>query len=732
MFGEVQKIKISVIIPIYNMEKYLKECLDSALAQTLQEIELICINDGSSDGSLEILKQYALQNAKIVIINQINQGVAAARNAGLEKASGEFVCFMDPDDWYPDNDILATLYEKAVANNVYICGGSFSEYLPDGRVVIDFVGSKKKYKFENEELMFYKYYQFDYGYHRFIYNREFLKKNEIIFPPYLRFQDPPFFVKAMVSARKFYALTKITYAYRVGHQNVQWTERKLSDLLKGLTDNLRYSRIHQLAELHQTTVRRMATTYKMMYVNAVFGTSAQLIELLVKFHSEIDESLLTAKDTEYGYGNIIKDILLEAGIFDTSFLQSKNVIQIQKGQFLKTITLKGAQKQNFADNVKVSVIVPVYNVEEYLTECLETLVDQTLKEIEIICVNDGSKDQSKEIIEAFINLDKRIVLLDKDNGGLSSARNAGLEIAQGKYIYFIDSDDYLEQNALEELYEIAEREQLDIVYFNAVPLFESEEGAERHKYYSTYYVRNEDYYTPMLGSELYAKLEENGDFRPSACLQFLRRNFLKDVNVCFYEGILHEDNLFTITTLIQAKKAKHIKNNYYHRRLREGSIMTIPKTMRNVHGYFVTLIELLRFMHEKDISDETLSALRMRLRAIEYLIFDIYDYSDKKDTDELFSDNMTLHMLFKIIVENPYELVVADRQKRMIGSCSQISDLNNRIDELQYQFDCMRNSFSFRVGRIITCVPRKVRTFVKYWNNGGIKAIMELISAKVK
>lgn len=101
-------IKISVIIPIYNMEEYLPQCLDSIVSQTLREIEILCIDDGSTDGSEEVLKLYCNRDSRIRVIKQNNQGVLCARNLGIEEHPGKYVIFMDPDDWYPDKEILET------------------------------------------------------------------------------------------------------------------------------------------------------------------------------------------------------------------------------------------------------------------------------------------------------------------------------------------------------------------------------------------------------------------------------------------------------------------------------------------------------------------------------------------------------------------------------------------------------------------------------------------------
>lgn len=112
---------------------------------------------------------------------------------------------------------------------------------------------------------------------------------------------------------------------------------------------------------------------------------------------------------------------------------------------------------------KISVIVPVYNTEKYIKKCIRSIIEQTLKEIEIIIVNDGSKDKSLEIIKDLMKQDRRIKLINKENEGVSSARNSGIKMAKGKYIQFIDSDDWIEKEFLEKMYDFAEKENVDIV-----------------------------------------------------------------------------------------------------------------------------------------------------------------------------------------------------------------------------------------------------------------------------
>lgn len=320
------EIKISVIIPVYNMEKYLQECLDTVANQTLREIEIICVNDGSTDNSEKIISQNVEKDSRIILINKENGGAASARNKALEVARGEFVIFMDPDDWYPEKDILEVLYTKAKENDVLICGGSFSEISEEKGLVVEFTGPKAKYAFAEDGLIYYKDYQFDYGYHRFIYNLEFLRKHDIIFPPYLRYQDPPFFVKAMIKAEKFYAVKKIVYRYRVGHQNVQWTERKLTDLLKGLKDNIEMSGEAGLSQLHKLTVERLGRVYRDMYASAIGDNSLAFLRLLIEVDSVINPELIVLEKYGDTYIETIPKIIKRA----IEIERTKNLEEIER------------------------------------------------------------------------------------------------------------------------------------------------------------------------------------------------------------------------------------------------------------------------------------------------------------------------------------------------------------------------------------------------------------------
>ena len=252
---------ISIIIPIYNMGKYLKTCLDSVLNQSLKNIEVICINDGSTDNTRELLNEYSWKDSRIKIINQTNHGVAYSRNIAINLAKGEFLYFIDPDDWIPDKDVLKDLYDAAIKNNVVICGGSFYEVNKDKGLIKNFSGFNSKYIFNNDGFIKYSEYQFDYGWVRFIYKRSFILENNLHIPYRIYFEDPVFFVKSMSVAEKFYVLARPSYCYRSGHHSYDLSYEKVLDLLIGIRDILIIARDKKYDDLMYLEEYRLTNDY---------------------------------------------------------------------------------------------------------------------------------------------------------------------------------------------------------------------------------------------------------------------------------------------------------------------------------------------------------------------------------------------------------------------------------------------------------------------------------------
>ena len=240
----------------------------------------------------------------------------------------------------------------------------------------------------------------------------------------------------------------------------------------------------------------------------------------------------------------------------------------------------------------VSVIIPVYNVEQYLEECLDSAVNQTLHDIEIICINDGSTDLSPEILEKYRVTDSRITVLDQENRGISAARNRGLQIARGEYIAFLDSDDRLEPEALELLVDTARKNDAEIVVFQRDIFYETEELAEKH--FST--LNTVDRVSDVCTGVTFIRQSKDANTYNVAVWHALwRRDLLEKNGISFMEGIIHEDYLFSFQTYMAAARVIQIPDILYHSRVRDNSIITVPVSARNVHGLFYSAKAILEY-----------------------------------------------------------------------------------------------------------------------------------------
>lgn len=235
--------------------------------------------------------------------------------------------------------------------------------------------------------------------------------------------------------------------------------------------------------------------------------------------------------------------------------------------------------------IKISVIIPVYNVEKYLDKCILSVLKQTLKNIEIILVNDGSTDSSAEIIKKYSNKYDNIKVVTKENGGLSSARNAGLAIAEGKYITFLDSDDYITKNYLKNLYDAAERNNSDMAVCGQYKV----DGKGNILSKITYPVKNE-------GNCVLRKMNIAG--------KLYRRSYIEKHNICFGIGKTYEDNPFNFVALFLAKNIVFLNYAGYCQVVREGSI-TAKKIDDSRLPYF-EIENAIKYdlEHEDEINDK--------------------------------------------------------------------------------------------------------------------------------
>ena len=271
---------------------------------------------------------------------------------------------------------------------------------------------------------------------------------------------------------------------------------------------------------------------------------------------------------------------------------------------------------------EVSVIVPVYNVEPYLRECLNSVLAQTFDDFELILIDDGSKDASGKICDEYALEDSRIRVIHQQNSGLGKARNVGMDKACGKYIIFLDSDDYWLSSTLDTLYTEAERNQTQVLIFGSVVFWdevERPEGADED--YCLLTAQNN---VVKPGPESMKISFDNNEFNPLATNRFYLRSYLQSKELRFDEGIICEDVSFSFLSYLFAERVECIGAQLYRYRKRPGSIMTSASIRKFAHGYRVALDRLWDVWLSYSDSENERLLLERNFRIYIIKIVDLY------------------------------------------------------------------------------------------------------------
>ena len=402
---------ITFIVPIYNVERYLKECLDSIQQQTYPYFECIMVNDGSTDSSASIAEEYLFDN-RFRLIHQQNQGLSAARNTGIQHVSesSSFVSFVDSDDF-----IHPTFLEKLIIHieeDVDLIEGSYEKF-KDGDKPQFYLQPTNKIEIISKKEIISKTTSAELRVSAFprLIRKSIL--SDQFFPIGWTFEDLAVFPELVLFSRKWIKTQDIIYAYRIRENSItnsSFTESRL-DIFKILDK------------------------FDDLFKNEDFETKV-LVERLKFVHLFWHEKLY----------------LPEGSRFKLLYENELEIIQKKISEY---------EKQYLYPDL-ISIILPIYNGEQYLRDCLESILKQKYHNFEVILVNDGSIDSSEAICRQYVNRDDRFRYVQKEHGGASSARNYGLELVKGEYVTFIDADDWVEENYLELLHQSLKENNADI------------------------------------------------------------------------------------------------------------------------------------------------------------------------------------------------------------------------------------------------------------------------------
>lgn len=738
--------KISVIVPTYNVKDYLQECMDSILSQSLKDIEVICIDDGSTDGSSEILDKYAAKDPRVKVYHNENGGYGKAMNFGLSVSSGEYVGIVEPDD-YIESSMFEELYAIAEENDLDWIKSNFKRFYGEiaqrsfedvpltnrgeyyGRVIVPV---------EEPDIL-----KLTMNIWTGIYRRKFIMENQILFneTPGASFQDNGFWIQTLVLAKRVYFKDAYYYMNRRDNPNssVKNTEKAMC-----VIEEFRY--IDNFLDRHQDLREYFISYYvlcKLIGYISIFGRSSRMQQFA--FINEASVELKKHMDA----GEIVKDLYgpvrwralndiisdpiqyfinqnsAESTVADTEIRgllrqTQENLIDIQnKYANLPYETADFLGGDDLCAAIKVSVVIPVHNMVAYLPECLQSVLSQSLKEIEVLCVNDGSTDNSFEVIMYYKRLDSRIKLLNQIESGAGVARNAALDIARGEFIAFMDADDwYPDIDVLKKLYESARQNRVNICG-GSMCAYKDGELLEAPEYYS---FSNEGYvnYTEYQEIYGYTRYIYSRDLIEKAHIRFPRYIRFQDP-VFFVQAMAAAGVFYSICDITYVYRKGHKRTRWTEQQcadllngLNDLLIFSVANDYNKIKesildritGEYVSFYSDYLCRHSVKVAEE-FGKIVAKLDAVEVnrVLGAVFDYMARK---YVIPKRKLDARVCELEEDNRKLLEEAAKEKEKVEKCErQISDLN-------YHLYHTRISFTYRIGRLITFLPRTVRRLFGY------------------
>ncbi|QIM15890.1 glycosyltransferase [Leucobacter insecticola] len=514
--------KISVLVPIFNVEKYLRECLDSVVNQTFRDLEIICLNDGSTDGSLKIIEEYARRDSRVVVIDKANSGYGDSMNQGLDRATGDFIAIIESDD-RAELDMLEKLYEMAVANDVEVVKSEFFNYYTNPKkkglnglkshLIRDDEAGRVIYPRNNVHIFFQQPSIWSA-----LYRRDFLNSNDIRFlpTPGASYQDTAFTFKVWAAASRVFYTREAYLHYRRDSEG-----SSVNDPGKTFCVSEEYLEIERYL---RERISEPTELLKLMRMCKWGGYDWNIERLNPTLAADFIRQASKEYRADY-----------ESGVFNFEYCDASRVREIS--ELIHNPEMMIARKEA-SSRAKVSVIFPVYNVERFVRASLESILAQTLTEIEVIAIDDGSTDGSAAIVEEYAKTDPRIRFFTQENRGLSAARNVGIHRSQADYMAFLDSDDTFDPDAIERLYTAMTERDVELVVGSSRVEFEDGLRSAVEQIADEHYVRakfnGDEKVTPELlrwvDVHVWNKLYDSA--------------VVKDNNIWFPDGLKYEDAYF--------------------------------------------------------------------------------------------------------------------------------------------------------------------------------------------
>ena len=627
---------VSVIVAVRNAEAHLREALTDITRQSLADLEIIVVDDGSTDASARIIAEFAAADARIRVVPGPATGRAgAARNAGLDVAQGDYLAFLDADDRFAPT-LLGKLYGKAVSERADVAVTRFRVFDDESTepVTVDW-GLRTDHlpartPFSPDAVGDALFYAFGPVAWNKLFRADLIRSHGLRFQELPRSNDLFFSFAALAAAQRITYFDRALVDYRVGNPgslqgNADQTPLAFAESLlalqewladAGLAERRGGALANEAVEVCLSALDKAPTWAAFCQIDAALrGGLLAKLGVLDRPTGFVTPDLAT-RLADYLAATPEQYVFARAARLDRQLRRSRAearaAVRLVAGapvpQPAAAPIAAGAPVPvaTSGEAPDVSVIVPVHNTAPWLEQCLAGVRRQSGVRLEIICVDDGSTDAAPDLLAQAAAGDPRIRVITQANAGLSAARNAGLVAATGRYVCFLDSDDYWGPDALAQLVAAADARQAEVLMFDADTFAEPGVDAKTlARYRDGYYRRTRDYPEVSTGAELMNALKWAGEYRVQACLYLIRRDFLLSSGLSFRPGLPREDNLFTFELLLTAQRAGHLAVPLYTRRLRPGSLITASGRASAARGYYLTFVEMLRATAGRTFDERT-------------------------------------------------------------------------------------------------------------------------------
>jgi len=627
--------RVSVVMTVFNGERHLREAIFSIQAQTLIDFEAIIVDDGSTDGSRKIIDEFVAQDERFICVAGPSIGSAgAARNVGLEMAKGRFISFLDADDIFSPS-LLQKLADRAEAHDADVVLTGFSSLDDEtGEIRRQRWGLRSDrlpaaQPFAPREAGKFLFYGVNPAAWSKLFRTEFVRERGLRFQSLRRSNDTFFTYAAIALASKISMVDESLITYRTGNAlslqgSIDKTPTEFAEALRALQETVRLAGLlDDLDEpLASLAVRvgvgalQRANTY-----NSVEATHRALVEGVFPLYGVLDRApeafavpSLAEQVKQVMSGTAGDWLMRERRSAQSQAKRATDEVakfreelatrhQHHRGLAGLEPSIDTTSRDSSADRPDVSIVVPIYNAERWLDEALSSALAQTGVDLEVICVDDGSTDSSREVVNSYATADDRVRVVVQENAGQAAARNAGAAHARGRYIAYLDSDDYYRSDAFGALVSTADRDNLDVLMFDGRSFRDEGVADDTWSRYADYYGRRVSFSAIDSGLAVMADMRRAGAYRVSPCLYIARRDFIASEGLSFRQGMVHEDDLYTFQLLMRARRVCHTASPIYARRVRPDSTMTTENAQgRSALGYLTAYAGMLRELSSVELA----------------------------------------------------------------------------------------------------------------------------------